>query len=125
MHLFTAHSLATLYPLLSTRHPLLSILYSVPFSPTPLAHFSCRVPAVGLIGAASVQRLLNLIRVRDPITRGLATASAAHGLGTAALATTEPEALPFCALAYGLIGIAASCWVASPAKDLLIFIANS
>ena len=51
---------------------------------------------------------------QDPITRGLATAGSAHGLGTAALAAAEPEALPFCALAYGLIGIAASSWVAVP-----------
>jgi putative effector of murein hydrolase len=40
------------------------------------------------------------------VTRGLATAGSCHGLGTAALAAKEPAALPFCALAYGLIGIA-------------------
>ena len=40
-------------------------------------------------------------RYDDPITRGLSTAGSAHGLGTAALAAAEPEALPFCALAYG------------------------
>lgn len=72
------------------------------------------VVLTGLLGAASVQRLLNLARIADPVTRGLSTAGSCHGLGTAALAAKEPNALPFCALAYGLIGVAASCWAAIP-----------
>ncbi len=81
--------------------------------------------AQGLIGAASAQKLLDLARFADPVTRGLATASAAHGLGTAALAAKEPQALPFCALAYGLIGISASCWAAVPAvREMLKGIAH-
>lgn len=72
------------------------------------------VVLTGLLGAASVQRLLDLGRIVDPVTRGLSTAGSCHGLGTAALAAKEPNALPFCALAYGLIGVAASCWAAVP-----------
>ena len=72
------------------------------------------VVLTGLLGAASVQRLLDLGRILDPVTRGLATAGSCHGLGTAALARAEPNALPFCALAYGLMGVAASCWAAIP-----------
>ena len=51
---------------------------------------------------------------RDPIARGLATAGAAHGLGTAALARSEPDALPFCALGYALIGVAATVLASLP-----------
>lgn len=40
----------------------------------------------GLLGANFAQILLNLVRFDDPITRGLSTSSAAHGLGTAAMA---------------------------------------
>eukprot|EP00242_Pyramimonas_sp_CCMP2087_P002290 CAMPEP_0198230842 /NCGR_PEP_ID=MMETSP1445-20131203/114888_1 /TAXON_ID=36898 /ORGANISM="Pyramimonas sp., Strain CCMP2087" /LENGTH=532 /DNA_ID=CAMNT_0043911423 /DNA_START=70 /DNA_END=1668 /DNA_ORIENTATION=- len=72
------------------------------------------VVMTGLIGAATCQRLLNLGGFVDPVTRGLATAGSCHGLGTAALAAKEPAALPFCALAYGLIGIAGTVWASLP-----------
>jgi len=72
------------------------------------------VVMTGLIGAATCQRLLNLGGFVDPVTRGLATAGSCHGLGTAALAAKEPAALPFCALAYGLIGIAGTVWTSLP-----------
>ena len=72
------------------------------------------VLATGLVGAMGVQRLLNMGGFADPLVRGLACASSCHGLGVAALAATEPAALPFCALSYGLTGIAASLWAAVP-----------
>jgi len=79
------------------------------------------VVLTGLLGAALAQKLLDKGGYKgDPITRGLATAGSAHGLGTAALAASEPEALPFCALAYGLIGIAASSWAAVPAVQVVV-----
>ncbi len=79
----------------------------------------------GLIGAVACRPLLNFGRFQDPLTRGLATASASHGFGTAALAATEPQALPFCALAYGLGGIASSLWASVPAvRDFLIALAG-
>jgi len=79
----------------------------------------------GLIGAIFCQRMCDLARFIDPLTRGLATASSCHGFGTAALAASEPQALPFCALGYGLTGIAASCWVALPTvRDALVAIAG-
>jgi len=37
-----------------------------------------------------------------------------HGLGTAALSAKEPEALPFCAIAYGLTGIFGSILCSIP-----------
>jgi len=38
-----------------------------------------------------------------------------HGLGTAALSAKEPEALPFCAIAYALNGIFGSILCSIPA----------
>ncbi|OMO93464.1 LrgB-like protein [Corchorus olitorius] len=73
------------------------------------------VVVTGLIGANFVQATLDKLRFRDPIARGIATASSAHGLGTAALAAKEPEALPFCAIAYGLTGIFGSLFCSVPA----------
>jgi putative effector of murein hydrolase len=78
------------------------------------------VVLTGLVGAALAQKLLDAGGYKDPVTRGLSTAGSAHGLGTAALAASEPEALPFCALAYGLIGIAASSWCAIPPLRVLL-----
>ena len=45
---------------------------------------------------------------------------AAHGLGTAALARDEPAALPFCALAYGLMGIVSTLLVGIPPVNALL-----
>lgn len=73
------------------------------------------VVVTGLIGANFVQTMLDKLRFRDPIARGIATASSAHGLGTAALSAKEPEALPFCAIAYALTGIFGSLICSVPA----------
>jgi len=84
----------------------------VPEDSIPICAASVLV--TGLVGAILCQRLLDLGGFADPLVRGLATASSCHGFGTAALAATEPAALPFCALSYGLTGIAASLWAAVP-----------
>ncbi|KAJ4894947.1 hypothetical protein Rs2_21741 [Raphanus sativus] len=73
------------------------------------------VVVTGLIGANFVQVVLDKLRLNDPIARGIATASSAHGLGTAALSAKEPEALPFCAIAYALTGIFGSLLCSIPA----------
>lgn len=83
------------------------------------------VMLTGLLGANFAQILLNAGKFTDPIARGLSTSGAAHGLGTAAMAATEPEALPFCALAYALIGIISTLLIAAPgATNLLMAIAG-
>lgn len=48
----------------------------------------------------------------------------AHGLGTAALSAKEPEALPFCAIAYALTGIFGSLLCSFPAvrQSLLLIV---
>ncbi|CAO2838067.1 unnamed protein product [Amaranthus hypochondriacus] len=73
------------------------------------------VVLTGLVGANFVQVVLDKLQFRDPIARGIATASSAHGLGTAALSAKEPEALPFCAIAYSLTGIVGCVLCSIPA----------
>lgn len=73
------------------------------------------VVLTGLVGANFVQFVLDKLQLHDPIARGIATASSAHGLGTAALSAKEPEALPFCAIAYALTGIFGSLLCSVPA----------
>ncbi|CAN1748858.1 Plastidal glycolate/glycerate translocator 1, chloroplastic [Linum perenne] len=82
------------------------------------------VVVTGLIGANFVQATLDKLQFRDPIARGIATASSAHGLGTAALSAKEPEALPFCAIAYALTGIFGSiiCSVPVVRQSLLAIV---
>ncbi|KAL8063906.1 hypothetical protein ABFX02_01G056300 [Erythranthe guttata] len=82
------------------------------------------VVVTGLVGANFVQTTLDKLGFSDPIARGIATASSAHGLGTAALSAKEPEALPFCAIAYALTGIFGSviCSVPVVRQSLLAII---
>lgn len=70
--------------------------------------------AAGVLGANMSRALLDWSGVQDPIARGLSTAAASHGIGTAALVANEPEALPFCALAYALVGIASTLLMSMP-----------
>ncbi|CAA2986574.1 plastidal glycolate glycerate translocator 1, chloroplastic [Olea europaea subsp. europaea] len=82
------------------------------------------VVLTGLVGANFVQTTLDKFGFQDPIARGIATASSAHGLGTAALSAKEPEALPFCAIAYALTGIFGSliCSVPAVRQSLLAIV---
>lgn len=82
------------------------------------------VVLTGLVGANFAQILLDKLGLDDPIARGMATASSAHGLGTAALSAKEPEALPFCAIAYALTGIFGSllCSVPAVRQSLLLIV---
>ncbi|NP_001151575.2 lrgB-like family protein [Zea mays] len=83
------------------------------------------VVVTGLIGANFVQVAMDKLGLNDPIARGIGTASSAHGLGTAALSAKEPEALPFCAIAYGLTGIFGSLVCSVPVvRQSLVFIAG-
>ncbi|KAJ6854292.1 plastidal glycolate/glycerate translocator 1, chloroplastic [Iris pallida] len=83
------------------------------------------VVLTGLVGANFVQAVMDKLQLNDPIARGIATASSAHGLGTAALSAKEPEALPFCAIAYALTGIFGSLLCSVPAvRQSLLYIAG-
>ncbi|CAM6126433.1 unnamed protein product [Calypogeia fissa] len=84
------------------------------------------VVLTGLIGANFTQVVMDKLAFSDPISRGLATACSAHGLGTAALSAKEPEALPFCAIAYALTGIFCSVLVTLPViQRSLILVAGA
>nr|XP_019705788.1 plastidal glycolate/glycerate translocator 1, chloroplastic isoform X1 [Elaeis guineensis] len=83
------------------------------------------VVLTGLVGANFVQAVMDKLRLHDPIARGIATASSAHGLGTAALSAKEPEALPFCAMAYALTGIWGTLLCSVPVvRQSLLLIVN-
>lgn len=81
---------------------------------TQLSVTATAVMLTGLLGASCAQILLDKLGYKDPIVRGMATAGSSHGLGTAALAAKEPEALPYCALAYAVIGILATVFASLP-----------
>ncbi|KAG7670321.1 hypothetical protein Ndes2526B_g00065 [Nannochloris sp. 'desiccata'] len=72
------------------------------------------VALTGIIGCNFVQVLMTAFGAVDPISRGLAAAATAHGLGTAAMAAREPEGLPFAALSYALCGVSASVLACIP-----------
>ncbi|KAG2432589.1 hypothetical protein HXX76_008931 [Chlamydomonas incerta] len=57
---------------------------------------------------------MTAVGIKDTIARGLAAAGTAGGLGTASLTSKEPEALPFCALSYSLVGILSTFLAATP-----------
>lgn len=65
----------------------------------------------GIIGAVICTGVLDLVKVRDPRARGLATGVAAHGIGTARMLTLDREAGAFSSLGMGLAGIAAGVLV--------------
>lgn len=68
----------------------------------------------GLLGANFGASLLDLFGIHDPVTRGLAIGSAAHGLGTAAF-VDEKDAFPFAAISMALTAICGTLLVSVPA----------
>lgn len=89
----------------------------------PLAITAAAVLLQGILGANFGPGLMTAVGIKDTIARGLAAAGTAGGLGTASLTSKEPEALPFCALSYAMVGIFSTCVTAVPAvRDLLVAI---
>ncbi|KAG2487871.1 hypothetical protein HYH03_013584 [Edaphochlamys debaryana] len=81
----------------------------------PLSITAAAVLLQGLLGANFGPNLMSAVGIKDTIARGLAAAGTAGGLGTASLTSKEPEALPFCALSYSLVGILSTLLAATPA----------
>jgi putative effector of murein hydrolase len=81
----------------------------------PLAITAAAVLLQGILGANFGPGLMTKFGVKDTIARGLAAAGTAGGLGTASLTSKEPEALPFCALSYALVGIFSTVLMSLPA----------
>lgn len=77
----------------------------------------------GLIGANFGASLLDYFGVKDPVARGLAIGSAAHGLGTAAF-VDEKDAFPFAAISMAFTAICGTLLVSLPVvKKLALQIA--
>lgn len=72
------------------------------------------VVITGLIGANFGAVILSAFGIKDPVARGLSMGAAAHGLGTAALAGSEPDAFSFSAIAMALVASAATVTVSIP-----------
>lgn len=72
------------------------------------------VCATGLVGAALGQLLLGALRMQDEISRGVAQGSCSHGLGASAMAATEPQALPFCAVTIAIMGTVSNVLLCVP-----------
>ena len=83
------------------------------------------VVLTGIIGAQYGKRLLDLVHIHDPITRGLAVGSAAQGLGVSSM-VDEADAFPFAAMAMALTAVAGTVLVSIPAvKDALVHVCRS
>lgn len=63
------------------------------------------VVCTGVLGAMLGPLVLRALRVSDPAARGIATGTAAHGIGTASLYRASPEASAYSGLAMGLCGL--------------------
>jgi len=66
------------------------------------------VVSTGILGAVVGPALLDLIRVKDPATRGFAIGTASHGIGTARAFQESEEAGAFSGLAMGLNALLSS-----------------
>lgn len=63
------------------------------------------VVLTGIIGAVLAPFVLDLLRIRDEAVRGIATGTAAHGIGTASLYRSSSVASAYSGLAMGLAGL--------------------
>jgi len=78
------------------------------------------VVLTGIFGAQYGRKLLDLVNIQDPITRGLAVGSAAQGLGVSSM-VSEVDAFPFAAMAMALTAVAGTILVAIPeVKDAVV-----
>ena len=63
------------------------------------------VVSTGILGAASARFLFDALRIHDPIVRGFALGTAAHGIGTARAFQASEESGAFAGLAMGLAAL--------------------
>jgi predicted murein hydrolase (TIGR00659 family) len=97
-----AETLAALAPKSTTAPVAIGIAQSLGGSPTLAAVL---VLITGVIGAIVATPLLNALGVRDWRARGLATGTAAHGIGTARAFQVHPQAGAFAGIGMGLNAI--------------------
>ncbi|WP_101048297.1 LrgB family protein [Macromonas nakdongensis] len=75
------------------------------------------VVCTGVVGAASARVLFDLLRIHDPMVRGLALGTAAHGIGTARAFQVSEESGAFAGLAMGLTALFSALalpWLLAP-----------
>lgn len=87
----------------------------------PLSIVAAAVLLHCLLAANFCITLLNAIGCKDTIARGLAAAGTGGGFGTAALTSKEPEAMPFCALSYSMVGIFSTLLATVPQVRQMLF----
>ncbi len=63
------------------------------------------VVCTGIVGAATARGLFQVLRIHDPVVRGFALGTAAHGIGTARAFQVSAEMGAFAGLAMGLTAL--------------------
>jgi len=72
------------------------------------------IVVTGFIGVILGPSMFKLLRLKSSRTKGLAMGASAHGLGTVSLATSDPDAFPYSALAFVLVGTATTVFLQVP-----------
>ena len=80
------------------------------------------VVSTGVLGAASARFLFDALRVHDPVARGFALGTAAHGIGTARAFQVSEETGAFAGLAMGLSALFSAVALPLVAALLLRFV---
>eukprot|EP00521_Asterionellopsis_glacialis_P006249 CAMPEP_0195284222 /NCGR_PEP_ID=MMETSP0707-20130614/2492_1 /TAXON_ID=33640 /ORGANISM="Asterionellopsis glacialis, Strain CCMP134" /LENGTH=512 /DNA_ID=CAMNT_0040343539 /DNA_START=3 /DNA_END=1541 /DNA_ORIENTATION=+ len=82
------------------------------------------VVMTGILGGTAGRSVMDAMKIRDPVSRGLGMGSAAQGLGVAAM-VVEKDAFPFAAIAMVMTAVCATI-IASidPLKDMLVALAT-
>ena len=75
------------------------------------------VVSTGIVGAATARFLFDALRIHDPVVRGFALGTAAHGIGTARAFQVSEEMGAFAGLAMGLSALFSAIalpWLVAP-----------
>jgi putative effector of murein hydrolase len=72
------------------------------------------VAGTGLIGGNFIYAIMGILGLRNVLVRGITAAAVAHGLGSAAIGSIEPDTLPYAGIAYLICGTSAVLWTTIP-----------
>ena len=83
------------------------------------------ITVTGILGAAFGPAFLSLFRIQNPKARGIAMGCAAHGIGTAQMGQSEPQAQPYASIGMSIAGSAmVALALLGPSQNLLLRIAG-
>ena len=83
------------------------------------------VAGTGLIGGNFIHVGLGILGLRNVLIRGITAAAVAHGLGSAAIGSIEPDTIPYAGIAYLICGTSAVLWTTVPKfVTLLLYIVS-